>query len=221
MVSLNLYISGLTIEDLQANTGVSDLQLDRQIDEEDFSDIADFFEDVETYLDNLGLDPGQKTDIKDLSMDKGTKAAVVEALKRWHQPNPIVATFRALLWILIRLKKGDIAIKVCRYIKFNYPSISVISEGTISETDQNQDQTEAAEDSLTLIEIPFPTSSREDLTGGLRRRIHTVSHTSVQRLIPTSKSRRRRRLCILLLLLVIIFLITFCMSYCISSNNCF
>ena len=218
---------GLTIEDLQTDTGVSNLQLDKKINEDDFNGIADFFEDVETYLDNLGLDPGQKTDIKDLARDKDTKTAVVKALKLWRQPNPIAATFRALLWILIRLRKGDIAVKVCRYIKSNYPSISVPSEGNISGRDQNQDRTEAAEDPLTLTKNPISASSRENPTFGLHRRkrptlSHTVSHTSVQRLIATSKSRRRRRrLCISLLLLVIIFLITFCMSYCISSNNCF
>ena len=159
----------------------------------------------------MGLDPGQKTDIKDLAKDKGTKTAIVKALKLWRQPNPIAATFRALLWILIHLRKGDIAIKVCRYIKSNYPSISVPSEGNRSERDQNQDQTQATEEPLTLTENPISAASRENPTDGLRTRKrppHTVSHTSVQKLIATSKSqgRRNRWFIPLVLLIVIIFL---------------
>ena len=107
----------LTIEGLMRRTGVNSTQLDTEIIEHDLHSLAECFDNVETYLDKLGLNAGQQTDIKDLAYRKGTNIAMIEALKLWRQPNPFACTFRALLRILLDLNRGDVAVKVCQYIK--------------------------------------------------------------------------------------------------------
>ena len=92
------------------------------IREEDINKIAGLFDEVETYLDKLGLLPAQRTDIKDIAHSQhNTALAMAEALKRWRQPNPFTATFRALLEILLDLRRGDVALEVCQYITEEVP----------------------------------------------------------------------------------------------------
>ena len=106
----------LTLEDLVRRTGVSNTQFNTEIIKHDLNSLAECFDNVETYLDTLGLNAGLQTDIKDLAYRRNTKTAMVEALKLWHQPNPFAATVQALLEILLDLKRGDVAVKVCQCI---------------------------------------------------------------------------------------------------------
>ena len=106
----------LTIQELTERAGVNDAQLDRQIEEHNFPDLAECFDEVDTYLYKLNLTPAQQTDIKDLAYRRNTTVAMTEALKLWRQPNPFAATFRALLEVLLELRRGDVAVKVCQYI---------------------------------------------------------------------------------------------------------
>ncbi len=78
--------------------------------------LASCFDNVENYLDQLGLTPSQQTDIHDLAVRQDIQTAMAKALKLWRAPNPFVATFRALLIILLDLKKGDVAVRVCQHI---------------------------------------------------------------------------------------------------------
>ena len=107
----------MTVQDLQRETKISDFQLATKIQNEDVLDLAECFDCVETYLDKLKLTTGQQTDVKDLALRCNTKIAMAEALKLWCQPNPYTCTFKALLEILLDLKRGDVADKVCQYIK--------------------------------------------------------------------------------------------------------
>ena len=91
-------------------TEISSIQLDKEIIEHDLDSLAECFDNVETYLYKLGLNEGQQTDIKDRANQQNTKTAMIEALKLWRQPNPFAATFRALLEILLDLKRGDVAV---------------------------------------------------------------------------------------------------------------
>ena len=100
---------------------IDDAQLNTEIREEEFHDLAGCFDCVETYLYRLGLDAGQQTDIKDLAFRCNTKTAMAEALKLWRQPNPLSATYKSLIEILLDLKRGDVAVRVCRYITENMP----------------------------------------------------------------------------------------------------
>ena len=91
--------------------------MDTEIIEYDLYTLAGCFDNIETYIYSLGLTPGQQTDIKDILVVRhSTQLAMSEALKLWRAPNPLIATFRALLTIVLDLKKGDTAVRVCQYI---------------------------------------------------------------------------------------------------------
>ena len=84
----------LTVSDLVRRTGVSESKLDTEIIERDLYNLAGCFDNVDTYLDKLGLLPPQHSDIKDLAIRRGTQAGMCEALRLWRRPNPYQATFR-------------------------------------------------------------------------------------------------------------------------------
>ena len=121
MYTFTNIIGPLVINDLQREVDISDCQLDTKIREEHLLDVAGCFDCLETYLDKLGLTPGQQTDVKDLAFRCNTKTAMAEALKLWRQPNPYTSTFKALVEILLDLRRGDVADRVCQYIKQEVP----------------------------------------------------------------------------------------------------
>ena len=95
---------------------MTDAQLDCQILKKDFLKLSIHFDNVETYLVHLGLNPSQQRDIKDLAVTRGTQIAMSEALRRWREPNPYTATYRMLVKILLDLGKGEVAVRVCNYL---------------------------------------------------------------------------------------------------------
>ena len=107
----------MTIETLQLATKVTDSQLDYLITKEDITKLATNFDCVENYLDHLRLAPCQQTDIKDLAFRRNVQIAMIEALRLWREPNPCIATYRALLELLMDLGKGEVALRVCSYLK--------------------------------------------------------------------------------------------------------
>ena len=106
-----------TMNELKTHLELTNYQLNLQIEEEDMLKISAHFENVESYLVQLGLSTSQQTDIKDLASRRGTQIAMCEALRLWSEPNPYAATYRALLDRLIDLGKGEVAAKVCSYLK--------------------------------------------------------------------------------------------------------
>ena len=52
--------------------------------------------------------------MKTIEAVKGTQAGMGLALKYWRNRNPVEATFRALLLILLSLGKADVATQVCK-----------------------------------------------------------------------------------------------------------
>ena len=71
----------------------------------------------------MNLTPGQQTDVKDLAYRQSTMVAIAEALKLWRQPNPFAATFKTLLEIILSLRRGDVAVRICKYVTENIPAI--------------------------------------------------------------------------------------------------
>ena len=128
MYPIILSTANLTIEKLKQETGIDDSQLTTMIREEDINKIAGLFDNVETYLDMLGLLPAQQTDVKDTVVRHSTEQAMIKALKLWRQPNPYNATFKALIEILLDLRRGDVAINVCQYITENIPKCKQLSD---------------------------------------------------------------------------------------------
>ena len=97
--------------------------MNTEIREEDIYDLGGCFDCVETYIDKLGLTAGQQTQIEDLAERRDVQTAMTKALKFWRQPKPWLATYRTLLQILLDLKRGDVAVRVCQYIKQEVPKL--------------------------------------------------------------------------------------------------
>ena len=93
---------------------MSNDQLDSEIEDKDIIILADYFDDAEYYLSVLGLSSAEQTDVRSKAT-KGNRIAMNHCLLLWKQHNPSTGTLRTLLEILLRLKKEDIASKVCKY----------------------------------------------------------------------------------------------------------
>ena len=90
-------------------------QLDCEIEERDMTILAGYFDNVEFYLNILGLTSAEQTDARSRVSMHGTQIAMNYCLLLWKQHNPSTATLGTLLYILLSLRKEDIASKVCNY----------------------------------------------------------------------------------------------------------
>ena len=98
---------------------MSDHQLDGQVEEADLPELAACFDNTEDYVEKLQLTPGQQTDVSEVkakTLLNRTQAGMKVALKYWRNRNPVEATFRTLLLILLSLLKGDVAVRVCKFL---------------------------------------------------------------------------------------------------------
>ena len=114
--TLSIPHSELSIDLLKRETQITDEWLDQRLEEADLPEVAACFDKAEDYVEKLGLTPGQQTDVKTQAFVNGNQTGMKVALKYWRNRNPVEATFRALLLILLSLAKGDIAIRVCKYL---------------------------------------------------------------------------------------------------------
>ena len=134
-VSLCIPHSELSIDDLKRITTVTDLQIDRRLQEPDLPPLAAYFdninEDTEDYVEKLGLSPGQQTDVKTKAFLKGTGAGMRVALKHWRNRNPVGATFRALLLILLSRGEARVAARVCQCELVDFSSFVSVLSSTI------------------------------------------------------------------------------------------
>ena len=88
-------------------------QLDLEIEESDVTYLAAHFDDVKLYLKVLGLTNSEQVGVKTTAHLSGNQVAMAECLSLWRQHNPSIATLRTLVDILLKLRKEDIAVKVC------------------------------------------------------------------------------------------------------------
>ena len=112
-------IALLTIEDLLKEVEISESMLAVMLREEDIYELAGCFDCVDSYLSKLGLTAGQQTQVEELALRRDIQTAMMKALQFWCQPNPFRATYKALLEILLSLKRGDVAKRICQYIRDN------------------------------------------------------------------------------------------------------
>ncbi len=97
--------------------GVTDKQLDREIEQDELAPVAMYFDDVELYLNPLKLNGNEQADVKKDAYVKRNLVAVINCLSIWRDHKPSEATFRALIKILLDLGKEEIATKICQYLK--------------------------------------------------------------------------------------------------------
>ncbi len=84
--------------------GVTDKQLDREIEQDDLAPVAMHFDDVELYLNPLKLSGNDQADVRrDTYLSKSNQVAVITCLSIWRCHEPSEATFRALIRILLDL----------------------------------------------------------------------------------------------------------------------
>ena len=106
----------LTINDLKRELNLSDTQLDTAIEESDLIHLAHCFDNADDYVEQFGLSPAQQSEVKDRCSMRGVEAGIKVALKLWRNRNPFFATFKALLEITLSLRKGDVAIRLAKYL---------------------------------------------------------------------------------------------------------
>ncbi len=92
-------------------------QIDREIQHEDVPILAAYFDDVDHYIDAMELSRSERSDVRLKGVVHSNHLAMIECLKIWKSKKPSQATFRALLDMLVKLKKGAIADQVCQYLK--------------------------------------------------------------------------------------------------------
>ncbi len=105
-----------SVHELMVKHGVTDEQLDREIEQDDLAPVAMHFDNVELYLNPLKLTGNEKADVKRDAFVKGNQVAVITCLSIWRGYEPSEATFRALIRILLDLRKEEIATKICQYL---------------------------------------------------------------------------------------------------------
>ena len=90
-------------------------QLDCEIEDADVTCLAQHFDNVELYPSVFGLTTAEQADVRRMVHVNGNQIAMAKCLSLWRGHNPSTATLRALLDILLRLRKEEIASKVCDY----------------------------------------------------------------------------------------------------------
>ena len=106
----------LSAEAILKGLNVTEDQLETHVEEADLPELAACFDNTEDYVEKLELSPGQQTDVRTQTFVNGTHTGMKLALKYWRSRNPLVATFRVLLLIILSLLKGDVAVRVCKYL---------------------------------------------------------------------------------------------------------
>ena len=115
------------LQQLMDTCPLTTAQVNREVQQEDVSYLAPCFDNVELYVDAMKLTPGEQSDVQ---LKKSNHLAMIECLKIWRGKQRSQATFRALLEMLVKLRKGEIADLVCQYLKVSvcvYPLIIIVS----------------------------------------------------------------------------------------------
>lgn len=121
------YIGTCKFEELQEKCNITEEELDLQIQEADLFELASCFDNIDDYLEKLGLSSFQQSDVQQKKFDtESTQAGMKFALKIWLKRNPFGETFRSLLSLVLPLKKVTVAVSICRWLKEKGMSESLI-----------------------------------------------------------------------------------------------
>ena len=91
--------------------------MDREIEQDDLAPVAMHFDDVELYLNPLKLNGNERTDVRTSAhVSRSNEVAVINCLSIWRGHEPSKATFRALIRILLHLRKEEIATRIFQYL---------------------------------------------------------------------------------------------------------
>ena len=104
----------LTIEDLESylqGKGVSPERLKSECSNDHLLTISCDVDDWQTQAPYFGLDAGDEKAIKREHEEEATRRRAM--LRRWKQMNDFKATYRELVSIFLKTKRGDLARRVC------------------------------------------------------------------------------------------------------------
>ncbi len=105
----------LSIYDIKLQTGISDAQLDRRIEGDKLWELSGLLGSYRHYVGRagFGLNAAAIADLRDCAKEDGNQYAMSEALRKWSNVTSAF-TYRSLVEILIKLRKGTVAEDVCR-----------------------------------------------------------------------------------------------------------
>ena len=112
--------SHLSIDELKRSTGVTDQQLSENIEAKDFFMLGRNFDSLTGLLGELDLNPADCANVRRRVDQEDIQSGVALALRLWQRMNPTNSTFKELVEISLRLRKGDIALQICKYILNKY-----------------------------------------------------------------------------------------------------
>ena len=89
--------------------------LNNEIETTEFIHLAAYFDNVIMYSLALGLTPAQQADVRQIKVLEDTQTAMMQCLSLWQRSNPAAATYRALIKLLQKMRKNEIANKVFKH----------------------------------------------------------------------------------------------------------
>ena len=110
----------MSIGELKRTTGVTDQQLNEEIEAKDFYMLGRNFDTLTGLLEELDLDPADCANVRRRVDQEDIQSGVALALRLWQRMNPTNSTFKELVEISLRLRKGDVALQICKYIVKKY-----------------------------------------------------------------------------------------------------
>ncbi len=110
-------MGGVGLQELMDH--VDTVQLNREIPDDELPVIAAYFNNVELYSQAMGLSPAEQVDVRTALHQYDTQTAITKCLLFWQQRDPYKATYGALLELLLRLHRTQVATQVCQYLAQN------------------------------------------------------------------------------------------------------
>ena len=104
------------LQQLMDKYQLTNSQVNHEILQKDVPYLAAWFDNVELYVDAMELSPSEQSDVLMKKLDSN-HLAMIKCLNIWKRRKLSQATFRALLEMLVKLKKEAIADDICQYIK--------------------------------------------------------------------------------------------------------
>ena len=107
-------MSGVTLDEILEEVGVTPSQLDNACTREHLQDVALFLESWRTVAPHLGLSSAKVEEVeRDETEEKAKKQKILEA---WRAKFTFKAKYRVLVEALLKISRADQAVKVCRLL---------------------------------------------------------------------------------------------------------
>lgn len=105
--------SSSIIENLKDRHRITDAQLNLVIEESDMACLAQHFGNNGILACMMRLSEAETTEVRSATC---YREGTLKCLQFWKKKNPLQATYRALLSIVLSLEEGEIAEHICQYL---------------------------------------------------------------------------------------------------------